>query len=154
MLAPDKGPSEQHEAGSACKKMIEATFIDVRKEDTIANICKTRLRVLSGVSRTGNKSCREKESDENRIKQRLKQIQFGKNTLGYENYTNAIKKREREKGNPMHPHTPDAFRLRSKKNFDACLRSWRRALHLWDAKVTYTIPCMFHICCLFTSFIL
>ena len=32
------------------------------------------------------------ESDEARIQSRLKQIKFGKNTLGYDNYTKAVKR--------------------------------------------------------------
>lgn len=34
----------------------------------------------------------EKETDATKIQQRLKQIRFGKNTLGYDNYTKAVKR--------------------------------------------------------------
>ena len=91
------------------------------------------------LSRTGGglfkfRISEEKETDQSKISQRLKQVKYGKNTLGYDNYTRTVNKCEREPRNPKHPVTPDVYRLQSKKSFDGYVKSWRRALHLWDSQ--------------------
>ena len=47
---------------------------------------------------------KEKETDSLRLQQRLKQISFGKNTMGYDNYLTAVPKHKRGR---EHPRTPD-----------------------------------------------
>lgn len=98
-----------------------------------------------------------KETNEHRIETRTKQIQFGKNTIGYDNYCAAIPRWVRyslytplvlkctnsnllflsyfreKRGHPaVHPRTPDPTQDISKRAFDGYIKSWRRALHLWD----------------------
>lgn len=65
---------------------------------------------------------------------RQKQIDFGKNTLGYDNYTRAVPKerRERSKRGGEHPVTPDKYEVTSKRAFDGRVKAWRRLLHRWD----------------------
>eukprot|EP00301_Raphidiophrys_heterophryoidea_P017526 c27593_g1_i1.p1 GENE.c27593_g1_i1~~c27593_g1_i1.p1 ORF type:complete len:215 (+),score=67.60 c27593_g1_i1:73-645(+) len=75
---------------------------------------------------------REVETDPQKIAQREKQISFGKNTIGYDNYTKTIPKNKRERGNPQHPTTPNPRRKCSKRAFDGLVKAWRRALHKWD----------------------
>jgi hypothetical protein len=62
-----------------------------------------------------------KESDPRKIEQRLKQIKFGKNTIGYDNYVVAVPK-EKRKGFLEHPRTPDAYAAQSKRAFDGRLK--------------------------------
>lgn len=64
-----------------------------------------------------------------RVRQRLKQIQFGKNTLGYERYISLVPKNKRVKGDPR---TPDIHKNCSKRSWDGLVRQWRRQLHRWD----------------------
>ena len=52
-----------------------------------------------------------------RLDQRLRMIQYGKNTIGYDEYLRQVPKHLRKRSNPNHPSTPDAHDLEL---------SWRR----------------------------
>eukprot|EP00042_Codosiga_hollandica_P017321 m.47067 g.47067 ORF g.47067 m.47067 type:complete len:144 (-) comp47509_c0_seq1:169-600(-) len=77
------------------------------------------------------------ESDEHRLQQRMKQIEFGKNTLGYTLYLQSVPKKDRKKGE--HPVTPDVKRKCSKRAWDGLVRNWRKALHVYDPKAEDTV---------------
>ena len=67
-----------------------------------------------------------------RLTQRLKQIQFGKRTSGYINYTSFVARDMRQPGNSHHPCTPRADLELPKRQWDKILRQWRQVLHCWD----------------------
>lgn len=71
----------------------------------------------------------ERETDAHRLSQRLKQLEKGYNTLGYERYLRALPKQKRSREDPK---TPDRFKLMSKRAWDGLIRKWRRRLHDWD----------------------
>lgn len=64
-----------------------------------------------------------------RIQQRKKQIEFGKNTEGYKNYIQMIPFNRRTIEEPM---TPDPESEISKRCFDRQLKEWRKKLHNYD----------------------
>lgn len=64
-----------------------------------------------------------------RVRQRQKQIAFGKRTKGYAAYTEHVERTARA---PHHPRTPDPYSAASKKAWDAECQAWRRKLHQWD----------------------
>lgn len=66
----------------------------------------------------------EYESDEKKLKGRIKQILFGKNTLGYLNYQNSNQKSKIIEPNP--------FVSQSKRNFEGKIKKWRIELHKFD----------------------
>lgn len=70
-----------------------------------------------------------RETDPHRLSQRQKQVDFGKNTLGYDAYIRAVPKDQR---GPEHPRTPDITLKIAKRGFDGLLSQWRQALHDWD----------------------
>jgi len=70
-----------------------------------------------------------------RLESRQKQIDIGKNTPGYKNYIQQIKK---EKRKYYDPHTPDKYQICSKRSWDGQIRVWRRLLHLYDSKKSET----------------
>ena len=72
----------------------------------------------------------EKETDPHRLAQRQKQIDYGKNTIGYDRYCAQVPRRERRRG--KHPMTPDKNLCVGKKVFDGFVRKWRQALHKYD----------------------
>jgi len=76
-----------------------------------------------------DKKEKPKESDEHRLSQRQKQIDYGKNTVGYENFVKLIPKDKRLK---EHPRTPDKYQVCSKRAWDGQVRKWRRQLHAYD----------------------
>eukprot|EP00889_Picochlorum_renovo_P000779 jgi/Picre1/27809/NNA_000773.t1 len=71
----------------------------------------------------------DRETDPHRISQRQRQIDFGKNTIGYQRYLEQHPKHKRSKGLPR---TPDVYQKCSKRAFDGQVRKWRRRLHDWD----------------------
>lgn len=71
-----------------------------------------------------------RETDPHRVAQRQRQIDFGKNTIGYQRMVEAhpIKSRRPK----TVPRTPDVHKKCSKRAFDGLVRQWRRRLHEWD----------------------
>lgn len=67
-----------------------------------------------------------------RLQQRLKQVAFGKSTVGYQCYTEQVPHGMRDPDNPDHPTTPRIDYPCSKRMWDRGLRQWRRSLHRWD----------------------
>ncbi|KAF4321533.1 hypothetical protein BBO99_00001002 [Phytophthora kernoviae] len=80
----------------------------------------------------------EKEADPHRLAQRQKQIDYGKNTIGYDRYCAQVPRHARRPG--RHPMTPDKTMRMGKKVFDGIVRKWRQALHKYDPpELTETI---------------
>jgi hypothetical protein len=69
------------------------------------------------------------ESDDKRLQTRQKQIDIGKNTPEYINYTSLISKEQRKRGNPL---TPNKYQVCSKRSWDGQVRKWRRMIHKYD----------------------
>lgn len=74
------------------------------------------------------------ETDPHRLSKRQKQIDFGKNTIGYDNYVKSVPKSARRGYRFEEPRTPDKGQKYSKRQWDGMIRSWRRTLHAWDDK--------------------
>uniref|UniRef100_A0A061S7U9 Histone gene transcript 5 hairpin-binding protein n=1 Tax=Tetraselmis sp. GSL018 TaxID=582737 RepID=A0A061S7U9_9CHLO len=75
-----------------------------------------------------------RETDPHRLKQRQKQIDYGKNTRAYHRYREMLPKHKRRfKGKkPLDPITPDITQVCSKRAFDGQVKVWRRMLHEYD----------------------
>jgi histone RNA hairpin-binding protein len=71
----------------------------------------------------------QKETDAHRLAQRQKQIDYGKNTLGYDRYCALVPRHRRGLRDPA---TPDKTALVGKKVFDRMVSKWRQALHKFD----------------------
>mmetsp|Transcript_13248 Transcript_13248/g.15943 ORF Transcript_13248/g.15943 Transcript_13248/m.15943 type:complete len:220 (+) Transcript_13248:2-661(+) len=59
-------------------------------------------------------------------------IAFGKNTVGYDEYTQQVPKHKRRPRCMKHPMTPDHTLDIPTKRWQGLVRAWRRALHQYD----------------------
>ncbi|XP_026327340.1 histone RNA hairpin-binding protein [Hyposmocoma kahamanoa] len=71
----------------------------------------------------------ELETDPEVLNRRQKQIDYGKNTVGYYNYTNEVPLDKRTK---QHPKTPDKYTKYSRRSWDKLIKMWRKQLHSYD----------------------
>ncbi|XP_055294947.1 histone RNA hairpin-binding protein-like [Sitodiplosis mosellana] len=72
---------------------------------------------------------KERETDEGVLARRQKQIDYGKNTIGYELYTKQVAIDQRAEN---HPKTPDMNQKYSRRAFDGLIKIWRKHLHKFD----------------------
>lgn len=91
-----------------------------------------RRESSSSSADSGSQSSRkpiEYEKDLSILERRQKQIDYGKNTLGYENY---IKQVSRDKRTKEHPKTPPKHVKYSRRAWDGLVKVWRKKLHCFD----------------------
>lgn len=69
------------------------------------------------------------ETDFAVLNRRQKQIDYGKNTIGYQNYCQLISKEKRGKKDPV---TPNKFGKFARRSWDSMIRVWRMKLHAYD----------------------
>lgn len=72
---------------------------------------------------------KELETDELTLQRRQKQIDYGKNTIGYDNYLKEIPKQMRRR---EHPKTPPKHLKFSRRAWEGLIKSWRIRLHAFD----------------------
>ncbi|CAH1262865.1 SLBP [Branchiostoma lanceolatum] len=72
------------------------------------------------------------ETDQVTLMRRQKQIDYGKNTLAYDNYSQNIARHSRKKDDPW---TPTKFAVCSRRAWDGRIKEWRKKLHSWDSDV-------------------
>ncbi|CAD6239008.1 GSCOCG00008600001-RA-CDS [Cotesia congregata] len=71
----------------------------------------------------------EYETEPSILARRQKEIDYGKNTIGYDRYIQMVPKNERTK---EHPKTPPKHAKYSRRAWDGMVRLWRKQLHQWD----------------------
>ncbi|KAJ2949157.1 hypothetical protein O0L34_g6098 [Tuta absoluta] len=71
----------------------------------------------------------ELETDPVVLQRRQKQIDYGKNTVGYSNYLKATPLDMRKKDDPQ---TPEKYNKYSRRSWDQLIKIWRLKLHEYD----------------------
>jgi len=82
-----------------------------------------------GLTAKDRKALKPMMTDPHKLSQRQKQIDMGKNTLGYEMYLEHVPWNERTQEDPW---TPDKYQQCSTRSWQGQMRIWRRRLHMWD----------------------
>lgn len=101
----------------------------------------------------GSTASTELEEDSLILSRRQKQIDYGKNTIAYDNYIKAIPKSvfwnfylrrvyfnyykqntkfHRNQRTKEHPQTPNKYKKYSRRGWDGSIRVWRKNLHVFD----------------------
>ncbi|RWS09567.1 histone RNA hairpin-binding protein-like protein [Dinothrombium tinctorium] len=71
----------------------------------------------------------EFETDLKALERKQKQIDYGKNTIGYQNYLKAVPKFKRSQNDL---HTPNKYIKYSRRSWDMQIKIWRKFLHRYD----------------------
>lgn len=71
----------------------------------------------------------ELEDDPVVLERREKQIEYGKNTLAYDRYLNAVPRNQRRWDMPR---TPDKHRKYSRRQWDGMIKAWKKSIHKYD----------------------
>lgn len=103
---------------------------------TVSDCSSTRGYTTSGSYKSSMESLSTNKSDAERyetdpeiLSRRQKQIEYGKNTIGYDNYLKSIPKDKRVAADPKTP--PKNLRY-SRRAWDGLIKSWRLRLHQYD----------------------
>ncbi|KRY29576.1 Oocyte-specific histone RNA stem-loop-binding protein 2 [Trichinella spiralis] len=117
-------------------------FVTVSSSSGVANVALNGVMTASAVGQVSSRHLGQvqhykkirrppalfaKETDENILARRTKDIQKGYNCEAYKHYLNAVPKDARIKG--VHPVTPTKELKFSRRSWDAQVRLWRRNIH-------------------------
>ncbi|XP_066926678.1 histone RNA hairpin-binding protein-like [Clytia hemisphaerica] len=105
---------------------------ETRRKNESTSRRKLPLSEINGNSKSQRKTkaiALPLEKDERKLATRQRQIDIGKNTVGYKLYTEDVKRMDRTTD---HPWTPNKFTVCSTRSWQGTMRIWRRKLHYWD----------------------
>jgi len=132
MRTPDQGPSPICDVNRITSPDPQTTTMEstTTTMDQSATHKRKRNESSGSSSPIANKRWVPRyESDKDVIRKRQKQIDYGKNTIGYARYRQTVPKRDRKPGDPK---TPNKYLVHSRRSWDQLVKNWRKRLHAYD----------------------
>lgn len=167
IISPERGPAQNKELrrdNLHLKRSLTSSYTETAKKNltnteklssSLLKESKTEVKVEKPELETGDTSGRSTntsnsfEEDPLILSRRQKQIDYGKNTIAYDNYIKAIPKSvffiwikdfkklieiqfHRNQRTKEHPQTPNKYKKYSRRGWDGSIRVWRQKLHVFD----------------------
>ncbi|XP_046966024.1 histone RNA hairpin-binding protein [Vanessa cardui] len=105
----------------------------IKTDSRVNSTSRKKIKLNNKNETEGNSKPKRKllelETDPSILQRRQKQIDYGKNTVGYHNYLQQVPMDKRTKDDPK---TPDKYTKYSRNSWDMLIKIWRKKLHQYD----------------------
>lgn len=134
-----KAGSSPTKKNNPSSQSLEKAALAFAQQSASSSSCNENydLVQLGGGKKEGSKKSYEVEKDCVVLERREKQIEYGKNTLAYDKYTDAIPVNARRS---HHPRTPKKHIKYSRRQWDGMVKAWKKNIATFDFDSETPLP--------------